>query len=50
MKNVGYYNGKISTIEQTVVPLNDRAMFLGDGVYDATFSVNRKIFEADWHL
>lgn len=50
MKDLGYYNGKISTIEQTVVPLNDRAMFLGDGVYDATIAANHVIFEPEYHL
>ncbi len=50
MKNVAYYNGKISLIEDMTVPLNDRAMFFGDGVYDATMAANHKIFEPEWHL
>ena len=50
MKNVGYYNGKMGLQEEMSVPFLDRAMYFGDGVYDATYCVNRKIFEADWHL
>ena len=50
MKNVGYYNGKMGLQEEMSVPFLDRAMYFGDGVYDATYSVNRKIFEIDWHL
>ncbi len=50
MKNVAYYNGKIGLQEELTIPFLDRAMFFGDGVYDATYSANRKIFEKDWHL
>lgn len=50
MKNVGYYNGEIDEIEKMMVPMNDRAMYFGDGVYDATYAANRKIFEADAHI
>ena len=50
MKNIAYYNGKITTIEECTVPLNDRAMFFGDGVYDATMAANHTIFEPEYHL
>lgn len=50
MKNVGYYNGKIGAIEEMTVPMNDRAMYFGDGVYDATYAANRRIFEIDSHI
>ena len=50
MKNVGYYNGKIGLIEEMTVPMNDRAMYFGDGVYDATYAANRRIFELDSHM
>ena len=50
MKNVAYYNGKMGLQEELTIPFLDRAMFFGDGVYDATYSANRKIFEKDWHL
>ncbi len=50
MKNVGYYNGEIGEIERMMVPMNDRAMYFGDGVYDATYAAKRKIFEIDSHI
>ena len=50
MKNVAYYNGKMGLQEELTIPFLDRAMFFGDGVYDATYCANRKIFEKDWHL
>ena len=34
--DIGYYNGKLSPLNEMTVPLNDRAMYFGDGVYDAT--------------
>lgn len=50
MKNVGYYNGKVGLIEEMTVPMNDRGMYFGDGVYDATYAANRRIFELDAHV
>ena len=50
MKNVGYYNGVIGPIEQMTIPMDDRAVYFGDGVYDATYAANRIIFEADAHI
>ena len=40
MKNIAYYNGKIGSIEEMRVPMNDRACFFGDGVYDATMAIH----------
>ena len=50
MKNVAYYNGKMGLQEEMSVPFLDRAMYFGDGVYDATYCANRKLFEIDWHM
>lgn len=50
MKTVGYYNGNIGEIEEMMVPMNDRAMYFGDGVYDATYAAKRKIFELEGHM
>lgn len=50
MKNVGYYNGKTDLIENMTVPMNDRAMYFGDGVYDVTYAAYRKIYEPDFHI
>lgn len=50
MENLGYYNGKYSLIEEMMIPFNDRVHFFGDGVYDATCSVNGKILFIDEHI
>lgn len=39
MKNIAYYNGKTAPIEEMMVPMNDRACYFGDGVYDATIAL-----------
>ena len=50
MKNLGYYNGKFGEIEDMMIPMNDRVSYFGDGVYDATYSRNYKIFALDEHI
>lgn len=50
MKNLGYYNGKYATIEEMQIPMLDRVCWFGDGIYDATYSHNHKIFDMDAHL
>lgn len=50
MKNLGYYNGKFGEIEEISIPMGDRVCFFGDGIYDATYSRNYKIFALDDHV
>ncbi len=50
MRNLGYYNGKFDEIENMTVPMGDRVCFFGDGVYDATYSRNYKIFALGEHM
>ncbi len=50
MENLGYYNGEYDVIENMKVPMNDRVCYFGDGVYDATYSRNHKIFALDEHI
>lgn len=50
MKNLGYYNGKFDEIENMSIPMSDRVCFFGDGIYDATYSRNYKIFTIDDHV
>jgi D-alanine transaminase len=50
MKTLAYYNGVIDTIEAMRIPMNDRACWFGDGVYDATISANHVIFALDEHI
>lgn len=50
MENLGYYNGKYGLIEEMQIPMLDRVCWFGDGIYDATYSHNHKIFDMDAHL
>ena len=50
MKTLGYYNGKYDEIENMTIPMIDRVSWFGDGIYDATYSHNHKIFDLDHHL
>ena len=50
MENIGYYNGKTGLIEEMTIPMGDRSVYFGDGVYDATYSVNHIIFALEDHL
>ena len=42
MKNLGYYNGTFGPLEEMTIPMNDRAGYFGDGVYEATLARNGK--------
>ncbi len=50
MQNIGYYNGKIGLIEEMQIPMNDRAVYFGDGVYDATCCKNGVVYLAEEHI
>lgn len=50
MKTLGYYNGKISELEEMQVPMLDRACYFGDGVYDAALAHNYNIYCIDTHI
>ncbi len=50
MKTLGYYNGVIGEIEQMQIPMTDRAVYFGDGIYDATYAHRHKLFDLPAHL
>ena len=50
MKDLAYYNGKISSIEDMRVPMLDRGCYFGDGVYDATFARNHIVWQLEEHV
>ncbi|MBQ9079687.1 MAG: aminotransferase class IV [Clostridia bacterium] len=50
MKDLGYYNGRYAPISEMTVPMNDRSSWFGDGVYDATYCRNHKIYMLDAHI
>ena len=47
MKELGYYNGKYGELNEMTVPMNDRACWFGDGVYEAGMCRNYHIFAID---
>lgn len=49
-KQIGYYNGRMGAPEELMIPMQDRAMFFGDGVYDYAFAYNKIMFAADDHI
>ena len=50
MKNLGYYNGKYDLIENMTVPMNDRACYFGDGLYEAVYTRNYIMYALDEHM
>lgn len=50
MEALAYYDGKIGTPEELMVPFNERVHFFGDGVYDATVGANGKVYLMQDHL
>ena len=50
MKNLGYYNGKYDLIENMSVPMNDRACYFGDGIFEVIYTRNHKPYALDEHI
>lgn len=50
MENLGYYNGKFDLIENMTVPMNDRACYFGDGIFEVAYCRNFKIYSLDEHM
>lgn len=50
MQTLGYYNGKIDLLEKMQVPMLDRGCYFGDGIYEASYCRNYKIFALDEHI
>jgi D-alanine transaminase len=50
MENLGYYNGEIGLLNEMRIPMNDRACWFGDGVYEVALCVNYRLFVLDEHI
>lgn len=50
MKELAYYDGRIGTPQDLMVPFQDRVHFFGDGVYDAAVGGNHRVYLLDDHL
>lgn len=50
MENLAYYNGRITSIEDMMIPANDRGFYFGDGIYEVAMVFNHRIFALEDHL
>lgn len=50
MPAIGYYNGTYGDPDQMTVPMNDRAVYFGDGCYEACPAVGTRAFQLDAHI
>jgi D-alanine transaminase len=50
MKTLGYYNGEYDEIENMRIPMDDRACWFGDGIYDATLAMDHKALFLEDHI
>lgn len=48
--SIAYYNGRICEVGEVAIPLTDRAVFFGDGIYDAAIGRNGVIYLEDEHI
>ncbi len=50
MKDLAYYNGRVTGLTEMMIPMNDRAVYFGDGVYDAGYVRNGVCFALGDHV
>ena len=50
MKDIAYYNGQTSSISDMKIPMLDRAVYFGDGVYDVAYVHCGVAFALDDHI
>ena len=48
--DIGYYNGTIAPLNELTIPMNDRVVYFGDGVYDATMAYEGCILDFTDHV
>ncbi len=50
MPAIGWYNGTTGPLECMTVPMNDRAVYFGDGCYEACLAIGTRAFALEAHL
>lgn len=50
MKDLGYYNGTFGPLDEVQVPMTERVCYFGDGIYEAAYCKNHRIFLLEDHL
>ena len=48
--SIAYYNGVFSDFSDIRIPLSDRSVFFGDGIYDAAIGMDGKIYLEEEHI
>ena len=48
--DIGYYNGSFAPAGEIRIPLTDRAVFFGDGIYEVILARNKNAYLLDAHL
>ena len=50
MSALAYYNGEVTDLGKVRIPLSDRSVFFGDGVYEVMLAGKVKIYQQEQHL
>lgn len=50
MPAIGWYNGTLGDPAQMTIPMNDRAVYFGDGCYEACLACGTRAFALDAHI
>ena len=50
VKDFAYFNGRLTNLNEMTIPMNDRAVFFGDGVYEVVYVRNGLCFALDDHV
>lgn len=50
MEGYAYYNGKIGRCNDISIPLTDRVIYFGDGIYEVIIGHSGRLFLADEHI
>ena len=50
MPAIGWYNGTIGKLNEMTVPMNDRAVYFGDGCYEACLAFGTRAYALERHL
>ncbi len=50
MSAIGWYNGTLGALDGMTVPMNDRAVYFGDGCYEACLAYGTRAFALDAHI
>ena len=48
--SIAYYNGEFCEYSELKIPLTDRSIFFGDGIYDAALGCGERIYLVDRHI